>query len=42
MENIIGHERVKIILQRLIDENKVGHAYMFTGREGIGKKRIGY
>ena len=40
MENIIGHEKVKIILNKLIDEDKVGHAYLFFGREGIGKKMM--
>ncbi|MBQ9314704.1 MAG: AAA family ATPase [Clostridia bacterium] len=40
MENIIGHEKVKIILKKIIDENKVGHAYMFVGKEGIGKKLV--
>ena len=38
MENIIGHEKVKIILQKQIEEDKIGHAYMFFGKEGIGKK----
>lgn len=40
MENIIGHEKVKIILNKLIDEDKVGHAYLFLGKEGIGKKMM--
>ena len=40
MENIIGHENVKIILKRMIEEDKVGHAYMFVGKEGIGKKLL--
>ena len=38
MENIIGHENVKIILNKIISEDKVGHAYLFSGKEGIGKK----
>lgn len=34
---IVGHEKVKRILQNLIVSNRVGHAYCFTGIEGIGK-----
>lgn len=40
MENIIGHEKVKIILEKLITEDKIGHAYLFLGKEGIGKKLL--
>lgn len=40
MENIIGHEKVKIILNKIIDENKIGHAYLFFGKDGIGKKMM--
>lgn len=38
MINIIGHEKVKIILDKLLKEDKIGHAYLFFGKEGIGKK----
>lgn len=40
MENIIGHEKVKVLLNQLIEEDKIGHAYMFVGKDGIGKKEI--
>lgn len=37
---IIGHERVKKILQKAIIENRVSHSYCLTGIEGIGKDAI--
>ena len=40
MNKIIGHEKVKNILKKIILEDKVGHAYLFTGKEGIGKKLV--
>lgn len=40
MDKIIGHEKQKQILKKMIDEDKVGHAYLFTGKEGIGKKLV--
>lgn len=38
--NIIGHKENRERLRNLIVENKVGHAYLFTGRSGIGKKLV--
>lgn len=40
MDKIIGHEKERKILNKLINENKVGHAYLFCGTEGVGKKLI--
>lgn len=40
MDKIIGHEKQKQILKKMIEENKVGHAYLFTGKDGIGKKLV--
>lgn len=40
MENIIGHEKVKLLLKKIVDEDKVLHSYMFVGKEGIGKKLL--
>lgn len=37
---IVGHERTKRILQNAIIENRVSHAYCFTGIEGIGKDAL--
>lgn len=40
MDKIVGHEKERKKLKKLIDENKVGHAYLFCGTEGIGKKLV--
>lgn len=40
MDKIIGHEKQKQILKKMIDEDKIGHAYLFTGKDGIGKKLV--
>jgi len=37
---IIGHKSAKKILQKQIKSSRVSHAYLFTGREGIGKKTL--
>lgn len=37
---IVGHERTKRILQNSIVENRLSHAYCFTGIEGIGKDAL--
>ncbi|MFA7627394.1 MAG: hypothetical protein WCZ17_10150 [Candidatus Kapaibacterium sp.] len=37
---IAGHERTKKILQNSLLENRVSHAYCFTGTEGIGKDAL--
>ena len=37
---IIGQKRVVESLQRSLAENRVGHAYIFTGPAGMGKKTI--
>lgn len=33
--NLIGNDKVKIILESLVKENKVVHSYMFIGPSGI-------
>ncbi len=35
--DIIGQERIKKALRRLVDEGKIPHALMFTGAQGVGK-----
>lgn len=40
MNKIIGHEKVQKLLEKSILDNKVGHAYLFLGKDGIGKKLI--
>ena len=36
--SIIGHNDIKSKLEGSIFENRVGHAYVFTGAQGVGKK----
>ncbi|WP_432823062.1 DNA polymerase III subunit delta' [Trichloromonas sp.] len=35
---ILGHERQKNILRRAIDSDRLAHAYLFEGPEGVGKR----
>ena len=39
-ENILGHENVKKQLTSDFENKKVSHAYLFLGKEGIGKKTL--
>ncbi len=39
-ENIIGQKKVLHLLENTIRNNKIGHAYIFTGPKGIGKRTI--
>jgi DNA polymerase III subunit delta' len=38
--NIIGQERVIKILKNIYASNKISHAYIFHGKEGIGKDAV--
>ncbi len=38
--HILGHKRQKEILRRAIDTNRLAHAYLFEGAEGIGKRLV--
>jgi DNA polymerase-3 subunit delta' len=35
---ILGHDRQKVILRRAFDSDRLAHAYLFEGPEGIGKR----
>ncbi len=37
-ENLLGQNELKDKLNRVLETGKLGHAYMFTGERGIGKK----
>jgi len=37
-DDVIGQHHAKGILQRALEHNRVPHAYLFTGSEGIGKE----
>jgi len=38
--SIIGHEFQKQALRRAALENRVSHAYLFFGPDGVGKKLV--
>lgn len=40
MDKIIGHEKTKLVLKKIILEDKLSHAFLFSGKEGIGKKLV--
>lgn len=37
---IVGHEKIREKLKNLVKTEKVGHAYLFCGKSGIGKKLV--
>ncbi len=39
-KNILGHKKEIALLQKAIQENKLAHAYLFSGIEGIGKYTV--
>ena len=40
MTKSIGHEKNKLKLRNIIKSNSVGHAYLFVGKQSVGKKLI--
>lgn len=39
-DNIIGQDFAKKYLTNSIKKNKMNHAYMFEGMDGVGKKKL--
>ena len=39
-ENIIGHEVACKMFQRVLENDKLPHAFLFIGPEGVGKETI--
>lgn len=39
-ESIIGHQKEKELLTTFLDKDNISHAYLFSGKEGIGKLKI--
>lgn len=37
LDAVIGQERTKELLQRATDQNRLGHSYLFSGPDGVGK-----
>jgi len=40
LDNILGHNNIKKQLQTSIENGKVSHAYIFSGKKGIGKTML--
>lgn len=36
-KNVYGHENVKSVLHAALSSGRIGHAYIFTGKNGVGK-----
>ena len=41
-DNILGQETVVTILKNALTKNRLSHAYIFTGKEGVGKGRTAF
>lgn len=40
MSSLLGHQTNLELLSRYVHENRPAHAYLFSGRQGIGKKKV--
>jgi len=40
MDNVIGHEKQKVILLKLAEQENIPHALLFSGPEKVGKKMM--
>ncbi len=36
-DSVIGQDRTKQLLQRTVEQNRLGHSYLFSGPDGVGK-----
>jgi DNA polymerase-3 subunit delta' len=39
-DSVIGQDRVKSLLQRILESKQIAHAYLFYGPEGVGKDAL--
>lgn len=39
-ENIIGHEKQKDVIENMVKNDAISHAYLFYGKKGIGKSLL--
>lgn len=39
MSSLLGHQRNLELLRRYVNEDRPAHAYLFSGRQGVGKKK---
>lgn len=37
---VVGHEKIKSVLMSSVKEDRVGHAYIFEGPQGVGRKSM--
>ncbi len=37
---VVGHEKIKNVLMSSVKEDRVGHAYIFEGPQGVGRKSM--
>ena len=42
MSSLLGHQTNLELLSRYVHENRPAHAYLFSGRQGIGKKKVAF
>lgn len=40
--NIVGHSENREKLRKIVESGKIGHAYLFDGKSGIGKKEVAF
>lgn len=40
MNKILGNDKVKTELEKIVQNHEVLHSYMFIGQDGIGKKKL--
>ncbi len=40
MDELLGHEDVLAFLRHTVEQGRPAHAYLFTGREGLGKRKV--
>lgn len=40
--SICGHQKIISVLQKNIREDRLAHAYLFSGSEGVGKKAVAF
>lgn len=42
LEQVIGHDKQKKLLIKALENNRVSHAYLFIGPEGVGKSGVAH
>lgn len=42
LENIVGQEKVKLTLEKIISSGRISHAFLFKGLDGVGKENTAF